>query len=69
MANPDVVQIRGAKSMRPANRNATVPQCPLCGGATHPYETCEAVLAVEYFENGKLKRLEKRDAWFPTPQR
>jgi len=44
------------------------PGCPICGAHSyHRPEQCPAVLAVEYFENGSLKRIEKRDSWFPFP--
>jgi hypothetical protein len=41
--------------------------CPYCGSIPiHSPAECPAVLEVEYFENGMLKRIVKRDAWFPV---
>lgn len=31
--------------------------CPRCGSA-HPLEQCQQVRAIEYFQNGKIKRVE-----------
>jgi len=37
-----------------------VPECPYCGGIPHQHVgQCSAVKAIEYYEDGRIKRVEK----------
>jgi hypothetical protein len=42
------------------------PTCPYCSGAAHPIASCPEVSAIEYFRDGTIKRVEKRDKTLPT---
>ena len=44
---------------------APIPQCPYCGGIPHQHVgQCPSVKAIEYHEDGSIKRVEK---WSPAP--
>lgn len=39
--------------------------CARCGGMAHPPEQCPCVKAVEYYENGTVKRIEYHERLQP----